>query len=120
MKPTNTTESTRGCMGHRVVVVLGIALMTVVGAGQAVEEGLRKINLDALPPLTGGFLLWVVVSYIVVAGGFLWIGFVLGKGVPHCLTMVRLPEAKAEAEHAPAIDAAPTGAPTSPSSAQHG
>jgi len=46
---------------QRVAVVLGIALMTVVGAGQAVDEGLRKMNLDALPPMTGGFLLWMAV-----------------------------------------------------------
>lgn len=69
------------------MIVLGIALMTVVGAGQAVDEGLKKINLDALPSLTGGFLLWMAVSYIVVAAGFLWIGCVLAKGVPRCLAV---------------------------------
>lgn len=84
------------------MIALGIALMTVVGAGQAVEEALRRINLDALPPLTGGFLAWVAASYAVVAAGFLWVGFVLATGTPRRFATPEAPDGDAGAEPAAA------------------
>jgi hypothetical protein len=95
----NTTESARSGLCHPAVVVLGIAMMTIVGTGQAIDEAIRKINVDALPPFTGGFLLWMAVSYTVVAAGFLWIGFILAKGVPRCLTVAGPSEWNTGAEH---------------------
>jgi len=116
MKPTSTTGSTGGGPFHRVVVVLGIALMTIVAAGQAVQEGLTKINLDALPPLTGGFQVWVVVSYTVVAAGFLWIGFVLARRVPRCMAVPGSTDRNTGAERVDGEGLDSAGASSSPSS----
>jgi len=99
MNPTDKTESTGGDSFHRIVVVFGIALMVIVAAGQAVQEGLSKINLDALPHVTGGFLFWMAVSYTVIAAGFLWIGVVLARGLPRCITEAGLRKRNAGAEH---------------------
>ena len=99
MNPTEKTGSMAGDSFHRIVVVFGIALMAIVAAGRAVQEGLSKINLDALPHVTGGFLFWMAVSYTVIAAGFLWIGVVLARGLPLCMIEAGLLKRNTGAKH---------------------
>ena len=53
-----------------------------MAAGEAIWAALRRVNVDALPPLTAGVAIWLVVSYLSIGVGFALVGAILAIGLP--------------------------------------